>query len=277
MILIDNNQIMIACLYKMLKESSDMNMDMFRILVLESYRYYRNKFYKNYGELIICHDNRNYWRKDIFSNYKSNRKKAREKSDMDWDKAYKMIHSLLEELEKELPYKHLEVEKTEADDIIAVITKHNYVKEDILIISSDKDFQQLQRYPNVHQYSPIKKDFLVCENPEEFLIEHIIKGDSSDGIPNILSDDDVFIQEDKRQKPCGKKKIGIIREELSEWTSTDKWNRNQQMIDMTMIPEDVENTILLEFNKEPVGKRSNILNYFIQKNLKYLMNYIEEF
>jgi len=87
----------------------------------------------------------------------------------------------------------------------------------------------------------------------------------------------VFIQEDKRQKPCGKKKIGIIREELSEWTSTDKWNRNQQMIDMTMIPEDVENTILLEFNKEPVGKRSNILNYFIQKNLKYLMNYIEEF
>jgi|10_taG_2_1085330.scaffolds.fasta_scaffold19946_3 5'-3' exonuclease len=277
MILIDNNQIMIACLYKMLKESSDMNMDMFRILVLESYRYYRNKFYKNYGELIICHDNRNYWRKDIFSNYKSNRKKAREKSDMDWDKAYKMIHSLLEELEKELPYKHLEVEKTEADDIIAVITKHNYVKEDILIISSDKDFQQLQRYPNVKQYSPHKDEFMVCENPEHFLIDHIIRGDSSDGIPNILSDDDAIINKEKRQNSCRKNIVEDIFNNLDEWSKKDNWKRNQSLVDLNFIPEEYENKIIKEYEKPIERKRNNLLNYFIEHKLKIFMENIEDF
>ena len=79
-----------------------------------------------------------------------------------------------------------------------------------MIVSNDKDFQQLQRYPNVHQYSPLKKTQLVCENPEKFLLEHIIKGDVSDGVPNILSDDDVFVNKEKRQKPCGGKKVNQI-------------------------------------------------------------------
>jgi len=277
MILLDNNQLVIASLFHASKTEAGLTEDLVRHLVLNVYRMYNKKFSRKYGNIIICNDGRHYWRNEMFEYYKANRKKQRKTSSVDWDEYYKIMNVIQDEIVNNLPYKNIQIDNAEADDIIAILTRHFHTNEDIMIVSSDKDFQQLQRYPNVHQYSPIKKDFLVCENPEEFLIEHIIKGDSSDGIPNILSDDDVFIQEDKRQKPCGKKKIGIIREELSEWTSTDKWNRNQQMIDMTMIPEDVENTILLEFNKEPVGKRSNILNYFIQKNLKYLMNYIEEF
>ena len=267
MILLDNNQLVIASLFHASKTEAGLTEDLVRHLVLNVYRMYNKKFSRKYGNIIICNDGRHYWRNEMFEYYKANRKKQRKTSSVDWDEYYKIMNVIQDEIVNNLPYKNIQIDNAEADDIIAILTRHFHTNEDIMIVSSDKDFQQLQRYPNVHQYSPIKKDFLVCENPEEFLIEHIIKGDSSDGIPNILSDDDVFIQEDKRQKPCGKKKIGIIREELSEWTSTDKWNRNQQMIDMTMIPEDVENTILLEFNKEPVGKRSNILNYFIQKNL----------
>ena len=77
--------------------------------------------------------------------------------------------------------------------------------EDILIISSDKDFQQLQSFGNIKQYSPAHREYLVCENPEWYLSNHIIRGDSSDGIPNILSDDDTFINPDKKQTIMNKK------------------------------------------------------------------------
>ena len=277
MILVDNNQIMIACLYKMLKETSKMDMSIFRILVLESYRYYRNKFHKDFGELIICHDNRNYWRKDIFPNYKSNRKKEREKSTMDWDKAHKMIRSLLEELEKELPYKHLEVEKTEADDIIATITKHKYTTENILIVSSDKDFQQLQRYPNVKQYSPNRDEFMVCEDPEHFLIDHIIRGDSSDGIPNILSDDDAIANKEKRQNSCRKNIVKDIFDNLNEWSKKDNWKRNQSLVDLNFIPDEYTYKIIKEYEKPITGKRKTLLNYFIEYKLKNLMEHIGDF
>tara|TARA_R100001082_G_C4343428_1_gene151187 strand:+ start:388 stop:948 length:561 start_codon:yes stop_codon:yes gene_type:complete len=181
-----------------------------------------------------------------------------------------------EEVKNTFPYKNITVERTEADDIISVICK-NYNDEKMLIVSSDKDFQQLQRYPNVEQYSPIRKDFLVCDDPETFLLDHIIKGDSSDGIPNILSDDDVFTIEDKRQKACGKKRMTTIKEDISQWSNTDHWKRNQSLIDLNLIPEQYQSAIIKEYEKEPIGKRSNILNYFITNKLKNLMSNIEEF
>tara|TARA_R100000008_G_C3586193_1_gene172522 strand:+ start:137 stop:970 length:834 start_codon:yes stop_codon:yes gene_type:complete len=277
MILLDNNQLVIASLFHAVKSENGLTEDLVRHLVLNMYRMYRKRFSAEFGEIVICNDGREYWRKDSFPQYKANRKRQRKSSSVDWSEFYDIMNVIQDEVIKTFPYKNLQINNAEADDIIAIISKHNHNNEKILIISSDKDFQQLQRYENVYQYSPIIKDFLICEDPENFLLEHIIKGDSSDGIPNILSDDDVFIQENKRQKPCGKKKVNTIKEELSEWTNSDNWNRNQKMIDMNMIPEEVESSILEEYNKEPIGKRSNILNYFIQNNLKNLMENIEEF
>jgi len=277
MILLDNNQLVIASLFHAIKSENGLTEDLVRHLVLNMYRVYRKKFSAEFGEIIICNDGRQYWRKDSFPQYKANRKKQRKSSSVNWNEFYDIMNVIHDEILHNLPYKNLQINDAEADDIIAIISKHNHTNEKILIVSSDKDFQQLQRYSNVYQYSPIKRDFLICEDPENFLLEHIIKGDSSDGVPNILSDDDVFVQEDKRQKPCGKKKINTIKEELSEWTNSDNWNRNQRMIDMNMIPEEVESSILDEYNKEPKGKRRNILNYFIQNNLKNLMQSIEEF
>ena len=277
MILLDNNQLVIASLFHAIKSENGLTEDLVRHLVLNMYRVYRKKFSAEFGEIIICNDGRQYWRKDSFPQYKANRKKQRKSSSVNWNEFYDIMNVIHDEILHNLPYKNLQINDAEADDIIAIISKHNHTNEKILIVSSDKDFQQLQRYSNVYQYSPIKRDFLICEDPENFLLEHIIKGDSSDGVPNILSDDDVFVQEDKRQKPCGKKKINTIKEELSEWTNSDNWNRNQRMIDMNMIPEEVESSILDEYNKEPKGKRRNIFNYFIQNNLKNLMQSIEEF
>ena len=156
---------------------------------------------------MICHDGGKYWRKDVFPHYKANRKKSREKSDLDWNAVHGIMDRLYREVSVTFPYKNIKIEKVEADDIIAILCAKYHTEENIVIVSSDKDFQQLQKYPNVRQYNPMKKEFMKCEDPENFIIEHILKGDSSDGIPNILSDDDTFVVEDKRQKPCGKKKI----------------------------------------------------------------------
>jgi 5'-3' exonuclease len=278
MILLDNNQLVFASLFHVLKQDPEIHESLFRHIILNTYRMYRNKFSEQYGELVICNDGGKYWRKDIFPNYKANRSKTLKKSDVNWDDIYGMMDDIREEVINTFPYKNIKIKTVEADDIIAIICEKYHTQEDIVIVSSDKDFQQLQRYENVKQYSPIKKEFLFCENPEIFLIEHILGGDSSDGIPNILSDDDVFVDENKRQKPCGKKRISEMKEDIGKWSSHENWNRNQNLIDFNRIPDEIRNIILEEFeNKPKVENRSNLFNYFIKQKLKNLMQHIEEF
>jgi len=119
---------------------------------------------------------------------------------------------------------------------------------------------------------------LDCADPEDFLFEHIVKGDSGDGIPNILSDDDVFVVEGKRQKPCGAKKINQLREDRETIESTRNWNRNKILIDLSEIPEEMEDRIMQHWYYEPiVGSRSKIFNYFVEHKLKNLMGDIQEF
>ena len=275
MILIDNNQIVIASAFHIIKEKSELDVDILRHMVLNSYRMYRKKFHKTYGELVICHDAGDYWRKDIFSNYKSNRKKKIKESKEKWNDIFDSLTALREELKENLPYKSIIVDRTEADDIIAVLSRTS--DEQVMIVSSDKDLKQLMKYSNVRQYSPTKKDFIESIDPENELIEHIIRGDSSDGIPNIFSEDDSIINEDKRQTPCRKKKIKDVFDNLSVWSQTEEWKRNQTLIDLNFIPEEYESNILDEFKKEPKGKRKNLLNYFIKYNLKNFVDCIEEF
>ena len=276
LILLDNNQLVIANLFQSMKYDPNINEDMVRHLILNTYRMYRNKFHEEYGELVICHDGGRYWRKDLFPEYKANRSKSQKNSDIDWDRVHSVMNMIYDEILENLPYKNLKIRTVEADDIIAVLCEKYNETEKIVIVSNDKDFQQLQKFPNVRQFSPIKKQFLDCDDPQDFLIHHILKGDSSDGIPNILSDNDSFVNEEKRQKPCGEKRISTMKENLSEWTSTENWKRNQSLIDMNMIPDTVREAVVDEFNKEPAD-RSNILNYFIDKKLKNLMVNIEEF
>ena len=163
----------------------------------------------------------------------------------------------------------------EADDIIAVLTKAYHHQEKIMIVSSDKDFQQLQRYDNVSQYSLKTKGLLVCNDPEEFLLRHIIKGDSSDGIPNLLSDDDAFVNESKRQKPCGEKKVKAIMESLDTWLETSNWERNQTLVDFEKIPDWVQDKIIEEWESPVRSSRRELFPYFAEKRLKNLMENIE--
>lgn len=277
MIILDMNQIILQNLFSRLRDTDEIEEEIIRHLVINSIRMFRTKFHKKYGEIVLAYDGNNYWRKEAFPHYKGLRKARQKKDGKNWNKIFGIIDKLRDEIRETFPYKTIRLQHTEADDVIAVLTKKYHTQEDIMIVSSDKDFQQLQRYPNVHQYTLKHNNLLVCENPEEFLIRHIIKGDSSDGIPNILSDDDTFMNEDKRQKPCGKVKIAKIAGELDEWTDTDNWKRNQMLVDFNFIPDWVDDKVMDEWDKPIEGDRSKLFDYFIQHQLKNLMENLQEF
>ena len=287
MIIVDINQIMISNLMVQIngRNAVELSEDLVRHMVLNSLRGHNKKFRKEYGEMVIACDSKNVWRREVFPNYKAGRKATREKSEHDWDTIFSMLHTIKDEIRSFLPYKVIELETAEADDIIATLVKRtqNEVgpnhKKKVLILSGDKDFIQLHG-PNVKQYNPVLNKFVgKGEDPTIYIKEHILKGDRSDGIPNVLSDDNVFI-EGRRQRPLSKKKIDSwVNEVFMTFTEEEQKNysRNRKLIDLSCIPPELEEKIINEFIDAKVASRDKILNYFITKKLKTLIEVIDEF
>ena len=288
MILIDYSQVAISNIAVQLAMSKDKNVlsiPMVRHMVLNSIRGYVHRFRSEYpGEVVICVDGPDPWRREIFSQYKAKRREGRNNDDKDWESVFGLIHTIKEELRDNFPYKVVQLDKVEADDIIAVICKKNH-EQKILIVSGDKDFQQLQKYPNIFQYSPIQKKFVETDSPQEYIYEHILRGDTSDGIPNFLSPDDTFVNGIK-QKPVSKKKLvgwidslmrGNDPQDFCNEYHYRNYQRNQRLIDFDYIPDDIQTDIYKQYEKATVSSRSKILPYMIKNDLKELIGKIEEF
>ena len=278
MILLDYSQIVIA---NVMMNKRSMSEDFVRHAVLNTIRMYHHKFRDEYGQLIVCCDAKDNWRKDVFKYYKAQRKTTRDKSDFDWVELYRILHIVREEISENFPYKVVYIEGAEADDIIATIVMKRNEQKPVLILSSDKDFVQLQKYKNVDQYSPLTKKFLNTDNPNTFLREHILRGDTSDGVPNFLSSDDTFVVADKRQTPLSKKKVSVWSElepdVFCEGEQLRNYRRNEMLIDFTKIPEWLQINIEDEYDNQPEVGRSRLFNYFIKYKLKNLMEHINEF
>ena len=280
MIIIDMNQISLASLMMdmNMRKSNEVDEGMVRHMILNSIRLYRTQFNKEYGEVILTYDSKHYWRREYFPNYKAGRRKGREKDNKDWDKIFTVLNKIKAEFKDNLPYKYLEVYGAEADDIIATLCKTNQ-NEKIMIISGDKDFIQLHKYPKVKQYSPILKKYVNDHNPTTYIKEHILKGDTSDGVPNVLSPDNTFV-DSIRQRPLGRKKIetwlDIHIDDLPEEVKRN-YQRNDKLINLDNVPEELEKEIMFEYEEAPCGDRSKLLNYFIQSRLKNLTSEIGEF
>ena len=279
MIILDMNQISLANLMMNLhmNKSDEIEEDMVRHMILNSIRMYRTMFKDEYGEIVLAYDSRHYWRREIFPQYKQNRKKGREKDNFDWNSIFELLNSMKSEFKEILPYKFLEVYGAEADDIIATLCKE-YQDQKTMIVSGDKDFIQLQKYKNVKQYSPILKKYVNGHNPDTYIKEHILKGDSSDGVPNVLSPDHTFV-EGLRQRPLSKKKIEAwIKSETGMSDEVKRnYQRNHKLINLDNTPEDLQKSILDTFNEAPYGDRSKILTYFIENKLKELTDSIGDF
>ena len=279
MIIVDINQIMISNLMVQIngKNAVELSEDLVRHMVLNSLRAHNKKFRKEYGQMVIACDSSNVWRRTAFPNYKAGRKENRAKSEHDWEFIFDVLAKIKKEIKDFLPYKVVAVESTEADDIIATLCKRT--NEKVLILSGDKDFIQLHN-DRIKQYNPVLNKFVgKDENPVIYIREHILKGDRSDGIPNVLSDDNVFI-EGRRQTPLSRKKIEAwVNEVVPTFNEEQQKNyeRNRQLIDLNYIPKEIEDNINREFDNVEVATRDKILGYFINKKLKTLIESIDEF
>ena len=281
MILVDLNQVLISNLMAQTRGQPDIttaNEDMIRHMVINSLRGFNVKFKSKYGNMVLCSDAGDPWRRDIFPHYKYSRKKGREESTFDWDNIFNIITNIKNEIKENFPYVVMYNEKCEADDIIATLVKYYYQDEPIMIVSGDKDFIQLQQYKNVQQYAPIQKQMVGEDiDPKQFLLEQILKGDRSDGVPNILSEDDVFVTGEK-QKPMTKKRIEEFSNKSNHTDYIGKnWSRNENLIDLTKIPKVYEDAIINSFRSYKINDRSKLLTYFIENKLKSLMENIGDF
>jgi len=301
MIILDYNQVVLSNIFafqadltrNLKQERIADSVNIIRHAVLTSIKFYKKKYGKQYGELVIACDGRNYWRKEVFQYYKAGRAKARDKSDLDWKFVFETLAAMREDLDQYFPYKVINVERCEADDVIATLTKwtqsNGFVSQglieepqDVLIVSSDKDFKQLQKYSNVRQWSPMQKKFVEGGKLGEYLIEHIVRGDGGDGIPNMFSKDDVFINSEDRQTPVTAKKLArfieIGRDACENDDQRRNWDRNQKLVDFEFIPEDVSKSIIDTYiTKKVNGDKMSIMNYLIKNKCSLLLDEIEEF
>lgn len=289
-LLIDYNQTVISSVHIGAKNfGSELNMSMVRHLILNSILYYRKKF-PSYDNVVICCDGPNSWRQKEFSYYKAVRRKNKKESPLDWKLIYEAIDALEQELTDYFPYKVVRVDGAEGDDVIAVLVKYlNENREDlehaqIKIISSDKDFRQLQVYPGVTQYSGIQKQDIVETEPERYLFEQILRGDSSDGVPNFLSDDDVLVRDGVRQRRLTQKRLDEcwdIKDPV-KFCSTEELNkyaRNKKLVDLVndQIPESIQDSIIEAYKNAPVHRKMKIMTYMTKYRLRNLLDELQYF
>lgn len=249
--------------------------------------------HKGYGELILCADARNYWRKDFFPYYKGSRKKARDKSGLPWEKIFEVLNNLLDDLNKVFSYRVIQVDGAEGDDVIAVLVKWASTNDldnnpllpqakPTMIVSSDFDFKQLHRY-GVRQWSPVLKALVKAE--ADYMTnghrQHIAKA-GDDGIPSVLNEDAVLVTEGKRQLPMKADRlaefVAIGKEACRNDFERANWVRNETLIDFDFIPQGIYDKIVSEIEKprSTLGKGA-IMDYLIKHRCGELLDSIDDF
>jgi len=278
MILVDISQLFVASTFmSMKKEETEVDIKKLRYMILNSLRMYRKKYANEFGELVICCDGSLSWRKDVFPYYKAGRKTGRETDNRDWTQIFGCFDQLKKELKENFPYRLIQVDSAEADDIIGtLVIERRGSTSKVMIISSDKDFIQLQRYHDVFQYSPVAKKLLNGVDPEEYLREHILRGDKSDGIPNVLSDDDCIVS--------GIRQVPLTQKLLESWKHIPipeehkkRMERNTTLVDLRYTPFHLQEKILDQYSKEPIGSRNILPAYLTEHNLETLIKNIGDF
>jgi len=295
MIVIDYNQVAIGAFMAEVRGRTDIdvNLPLLRHMILNTIRSYNKRHRDEFGDTIIACDNRHYWRREIFPYYKAGRKTTREASGMDWSSIFDALNIVREELDEVFPYPVINIDGAEADDVIGTLAEHSQTigeesvlfgditPDPFLIVSGDHDFQQLQKYSNVKQWAPAQKKWVKIKQPaNEVLLEHIIRGDKGDGIPNMLSPDNAFV-DGIRQSPIRKTLIAEwIKKKPEEFVTGDMaagYIRNSQLVDLTKTPQDIKDAIINSYEAQTNKDKSHLLNYFIKNKMKHMIDVIDEF
>ena len=305
MIIIDYSQLIIAGALSFKSDfdkgkSANKQIDIMRHTIISTILADKVRFGKEYGDVVLAVDDRNYWRREIFPHYKANRKKHRESSNTDWTAIFEIGKQLRAELSEVMPWKFVVAAGAEADDVIAVLTKYTQTNDlvggglyggepqRVLIKSSDGDFGQLHKFDNVRQWSPLTKKY-VAKYSKTDLLEKIMTGDTGDGVPNIKSADDFFVNEDTaRQRSITAKLKEQAFTQLSKFnafefidfgdsTMNRNFDRNRSLIDFDYIPKNISDSIVETYiNTKPNTTKGKIFDYFVQNRCKLLLERIQE-
>jgi len=287
-ILIDLNQVMIANLMAGTKGGSqgiELSEPLLRHMVLNTLRAINVKFKNEYGATVICCDGRKVWRREVFPYYKASRKIARDKSPLDWGLIFATLTKIKEELKEFMPYRVVDVDTAEADDVIGVIIANNPVDgfgrgAKMLIVSGDFDFIQLHKYPGVSQWDNSRKRWLKGD-PIVLLKKKIIRGDVGDGVPNFLSQDDSFVSKIRQKAIMTVKEEVWLTQDPSEFCDTPEkkanWKRNETMVDLSKTPADIAGEILDKYNIKPTKTREDVMAYFVKFGLRKMMQDVQDF
>lgn len=287
MILIDLNQVIISGVMGQIAFQKNNNIEDsdLRPMVLNVLRGLIVKFREKYGQPILCSDSRDFWRRDFFPQYKAHRKKARDNSVLDWTLIFNFLNGFKSDLKNFFPYKFIELDRIEADDIIGTLVPRHIQFENIMIVSKDGDFLQLQKYnknSNYHvaQYDSTQKKLLVSKDPHHDLKLKLIEGDSGDGIPNILSPGNSFVEGIRQKSLTKDKKAKLLLEDLENHEDEnirERYIRNRHLIDLSYIPTVIKDEIINTFESTVPVSRKHLMQYFIDNRLKNLMSVLGDF
>jgi 5'-3' exonuclease len=278
MILVDYSGVAIAGIMAQIRGFDGLNEDLVRHFILNSLRSYRSRFHRNYGELVICCDGRRSWRRDYYPYYKAKRRESKTTSAFDWAALFNAMDVVKQELLEKFPYAIVQVDRAEADDVMAVLAKK--LPGPHLVVSNDRDLVQLQNVADI--FAPLKnKKVAEVQDLREHVLLHILKGDSTDGIPNVLSDDDTFVNPDKRQKPMRQNRIAELTNSMEDEEILRNYKRNETLIDLDCIPEDIADKIVVSYKDAEASSkaksRADLVNFFMEKKLRNLFDAIGDF
>lgn len=279
MILLDYSSVTMSSLMTRIDEY-EKDTNLLRHQILNIIRLYNVQFRSDFGEMIICMDAANNWRRDRYPFYKANRRKSRSNSVYDWDKIYSVLNEVRDEMTTMSPFRCVRINRCEADDVIAAIVEKKRPEEPILIISPDRDFVQLQKYPNVKQYSNLQKKWIKPNVSAEYdLKEKVLKGDMGDGVPNVMSDDNVIIDETLRQTPLRKAKLDSLMQDPESLGTTiaRRIIRNRDLIDLNRTPTDLKTEIMNQFNEKSKGSINSLMNLLSKYKMKMLLEALPDF
>jgi hypothetical protein len=304
LILLDFSQTTIVTLMGHLKHDKEapITMSLCRNLWLRNILELRKKFHKRFGEIVICVDGNDYWRRSIFPFYKGARKKSKEESVYDWKQIKYCQNTVQEELTRFFPYSVISTPCAEADDIIAIMAKWSQTNDlndgvfespkDSVIVSADGDFLQLQKYKNIKQFSPMTWKQVTLETKlDQFCLEHILCGDGTDSIPSFLSPLDFFRLKEESSTPMRQKPVtaaiktfyydqilehGSIINFRSE-SEKLRFYENERLVMFDHIPESIEKSVLESFHSQQGKNRKNVLNYLAAAKLTNLIENVTEF
>ena len=262
-VLIDVSNLTMRCLFSQMPGPEEQEFSIFKLTFMASFM----KLLKTLEpERVICLQDSESWRKQVYPEYKANRAAKREQSVVNFDVFFPVLEKFINDIAdsfKNIPF--VKIPYAEADDCIATIVK-NHPDWDIINVSSDRDFYQLFKYPNYRQWDAMKHTFIEGLDPDVELMVKILTGDSSDNIPGL-------------KRGIGPKRaLKIINEDVNQWIENEKlqpeYERNMKLISFDCIPKEIELAINDVINNLTYGEPDTKKYFkFIQMSgLAELMN-----